>query len=122
MIQPRELRIGNAYIDICGSPNIWKQEYFEYYKSLLFGGSNGFERINPILISPGILIKCGLEKNGSVYNTTNFSGLFVQFTNQWHLKRNSNGKVTDITYGFKFLHQLQNLYFALTGEELNIQL
>lgn len=79
----------------------------------------------PIPISEELLIKAGFEK------TTEFtysSGSEVEFNVY---------KKGDLTYNSiqdawwlrgvmdhypKYLHQLQNLYFALTGKELNIEL
>lgn len=52
-------------------------------------------------------------------------------TVEWLLKYKNNSTllVSDVKYGFqnipiqkiKYVHQLQNLYFALTGEELTIK-
>jgi hypothetical protein len=62
----------------------------------------------PIKLTPQILEKCGFEFNG---------GYFII-----PLKNSLYG-IDKIKVGKGiFLHQLQNLYFALTGEELDINL
>ena len=75
--------------------------------------------IEPIQLSEEILLKCGFVENGD--------------TSQFHLEGQivSYNKLdgvhfwimgTDKCIRVKHLHQLQNLYFALTGQELNIEL
>lgn len=80
-----------------------------------------FEDLNPIPLTEEILLKCGFEK--------------VRFEKYAHKKLNKLRAYPHITNDFgvyimgaytlphiKYLHQLQSLYFAITGEELNIQL
>lgn len=89
--------------------------------------------IEPIHLTPEVLEKCGFE----TANTKRDFGNGFEWC-RWELKYQyifqvdkgifeyslfqdefgSNEKGVEITS----LHQLQNLYFALTGEELNIQL
>jgi len=81
-----------------------------------------FEEFEPILLTPEIL-----EKAGFAYNDLDGDSGF------WQIKHpNAAGLIQILegeegfTYSFqstiKHLHQLQNLYFALTGEELDITL
>lgn len=78
----------------------------------------------PIPLTPEILEKAGFE---NFYNS--------DFTKKWEHKQNCflevsfiNGGVRSFRFGgthlrhIDYLHQLQNLYFYLTGTELNIQL
>lgn len=120
MIQANELRIGN-YVKLNGrimKPNA-------ELMSLIITG----ETIDPmpIPLTPEILEKCGLEKT-----TDNPNEYFIRLNNGIDRLMVSNNSVGIIVFGskvltswynhIKSLHQLQNLYFALTGEELNVQL
>jgi hypothetical protein len=95
--------------------------------------------INPIPLTPELLVKCGFELT---YNKTNHKrceisvgedGFKLEFNwrkeaLEWtEFKITGNGGYDDggemsINDICKHLHQLQNLYFALTGEELSIEL
>lgn len=72
------------------------------------------KRLSPIPLTPEILEGCGFEKE-----------------NVWFCNRNIDIKMLDNIYEVyineiltkvQSLHQLQNLYFALTGEELTVKL
>jgi hypothetical protein len=84
-----------------------------------------YEDLQPIPLTPEILEKCGFQKDsidfilplkhGSLQSP--LSGEYVVF----------GLEVNDLFYDahesdIKYLHQLQNLYFALTCEELQINL
>ena len=86
------------------------------------------DSIEPILLTPEILEKAGFKKTKS----NDYLKLITE--DGWRLCINETDDF-DIWYGkeefwgdrlplcsIKFLHQLQNLYFALTGEELPIEL
>lgn len=134
MIQANELRIGNWVNDTrtvgdrTGLPEIFHprqvikidEDYFRYY--------------NPIELTPEILEKCGFVPTGI---DNHIYSLFLSEFDSNELSRQRIDFFTDNTHGkvelcrsgvcFKmcpcqYIHQLQNLYFALTGEELNIQL
>lgn len=92
--------------------------------------SGSFGIVQPIPLTPEILEKAGfvVEGTGSVkkYTKLDFEGtglvtdaedgvvsVWVQIWSSWEY----------IDHKARlYLHQLQNLYFALTGEELNIEL
>ena len=67
--------------------------------------------LKPIPITEELLLKYGFEKVGMAYKKDTF------IVNRW-----SDGKLWLGGYGvsleLKSLHQFQNLYFALTGKEL----
>lgn len=78
--------------------------------------------IKPIPLTEEILLKCGLDLIGTSYfikqlTCIYFSKPYVEAT-QLLVKSNSGDKLTSVMY----LHQLQNLYFELTGQELNVKL
>ena len=118
MITANELRIGNAleyFVEDSLAESEWilnivdaddialacKDEYFnKYYR--------------PIHLTPEILEKCGFENwdknkysNDVLCLTINGEG-FLYLANQRHVN-------------IFYLHQLQNLYFSLTGEELTFK-
>ena len=70
----------------------------------------------PIPITEDILLKCGFEYDFISYN--------LHFGIDWHngVLRFSQGKGQTIFLPCTHLHQLQNLYFALTQKELTIKL
>lgn len=122
-ITAQELRIGNWIISPMGSslqvysifpegigvPNV--KELFSY------------EQIKPIPLTPEILENAGFEKKsndtGPPINDTVESfdkdgySFSIDTSGFWYL----NGYNWN-TKRFKYIHQLQNLYYALTGEEL----
>ena len=83
-----------------------------------------WNNINPIPLTPEILEKCGLKNGNSeldrnvFYSTNkhlaqfsvNISGSFGIYVGVFIALRSVH---------LEYLHQLQNLYFALTNEELN---
>jgi hypothetical protein len=73
------------------------------------------EDIEGVVLTSEILEKCGFVKqNGYPYK---FLYGYLRLRNSVFFF-----KYHDIEIEILYLHQLQNLYFALTGEELNIQL
>lgn len=84
------------------------------------------ENFQPIPLTPEILKSAGFKRNG---NTKNWFHLKID--NQTRFTGCDNGDETWVGlsvnsyWGGKsaiYLHQLQNLYFALTGNELEINL
>lgn len=89
------------------------------------------DMFNPVPLTEEILLKCGFEYKKGI--------LRIDISQDTYLKGNLNNfefhmaiceklefcdEVTDIVSlkPIKHLHQLQNLYFALTGKELEINL
>lgn len=121
MIPANELRLGNYFLDhkgrvvkIHGIDSTWNYIWLNYAN-----GSSIFclelNRIKAIILTPEILEKCGFGKRDR----------YPYKMAHGYLKMR-NGifffKYYDIEIEVTHLHQLQNLYFALTGEELNIKL
>lgn len=115
MIQANELRIGNYIIRANGFPSAVSAYDFEH---------TNFQETNPIPITPEILEKCGFDLTqwfceGSYKIREDKSDMLYGWT---FVVRNANHD-REIEFGyFKYVHELQNLYFALTGEELEIEL
>lgn len=116
-----EVRIGNYVYDTKGEINKINLAAIEY---LLREGSSGACQVKPIPLTEDKLKKCGFEKlefgNGFMFAISLGGGrVFL-------LKYNPlrTDCFYEHYYGTKvqYLHQLQNLYFVLTGEELTITL
>jgi hypothetical protein len=101
-----ELRIGN-YVDLGGGRNLYQ------IQDEIFGSLN----LNPIALTEEWLLKFGFK--------------YYKSWNYWQIKGEHRLKVYPCNISFDFrerfhfeikeVHQLQNLYFALTGEELEIK-
>src|SRR6266496_4311131 len=92
------------------------------YKSL--------EELEPIILTPEVLEKYGFKQasdylHRSVYHKHQYEQVLKIDINILEYKVSLNfasDQKVDLPHHYKFLHQLQNLYFALTGEELEVNL
>lgn len=122
MILPNELRIGNWLIDIKFGSYIRFKSFFG-----LCNVETNPDLYNPIPLTPEILEKAGFKYDEGMesYDLFTSSGLisiatdYSFFIGDNHLECGFAGGNKSLV---KYLHQLQNLYFALTGEELQIDL
>jgi hypothetical protein len=143
MIKASELRVGNW---IHAHPN-----NKDYYKLKHFNEGIGFMEDESMLffadavgipLTTELLEKCGFEKslsedvqertiygiqvanNTSLYFDPHKDWMRNDYEVEWYLSHewNNNHFKNDFLAKPKHLHQLQNLYFALTGEELQISL
>lgn len=96
---------GRLYLEINGQPG---------YYWLLTENERGTE-INPIPLTPEILESCSPNQ---IWFADNFN-LTIKPTGV--LLKQKNEGVKYLTY-IKYVHQLQNLFFALTGVELTVNL
>lgn len=115
MIKANELRLGNWVsngeknytVDAC---SLYDTATLEYYP------------IEGILLTPEILEKCGFKGNANkAIKIKNGFDLVVDVFD-WFAVINPKNYSSCYTVDCKYLHQLQNLYFALTGTELEINL
>lgn len=79
------------------------------------------ENLYPIPLTEEWLAKFGLGPNiwfcDSSYYI--FKDSHFEIHKEWSIKVRNVTHTTEIEFGFfKYVHQLQNLYYALTGEEL----
>lgn len=127
MINANELRIGNlvSHNDASMHKEIWQignntvsfsigrdRKGVEHYQTYYLEG------VNPIILTEDWLLKFGFRKedkygNGSSYFLYTL-GILTYNTSYDLLWA---GNISDIKQP-KYVHQLQNLYFALTGKEL----
>jgi len=105
-MKANELRIGNLVTDSIGIVEIGKN-----------GKIDWGDIYNPIPITEEWLIKLGFKKNIT-------TDLYPTFS--YDIVNVNDSIVYVLNYGFvnhiKYVHQLQNLYFALTENELNVTL
>jgi len=121
----RELRIGNfVYDEYCGAVYIEEiRRDGVIATNAKRGKISGFFSIN--LISPLALTEEILLKAGFYMDINSFQHLKINPTELRWSDAQSGFYVNCHKYGLtfiKFVHQLQNLYFAITGEELKISL
>lgn len=75
------------------------------------------EEIKPIPLTPEILEKAGFEnKNDNFYTIQNVISFGIQPDGLYPTFIKGDNVINQV----KFLHQLQNLYHALTGEDLPV--
>jgi hypothetical protein len=79
---------------------------------------------NPIPLTPEILEMTGFDKVTSMEDTeTKFWGRkFVILLEVKVLKSGTTLKLAGTPSKIEYLHQLQNLYFAITGEEIDVDM
>jgi len=124
MIDPKEIRMGNWVIKITGTDNN-AQSFFEYREIAIEDYSTNFvKNCFPIKITPSILGKSGFKHEFGDWYINRPSedidkGLpFLRLNhtdNNWYLEK------MKIWAQPVYIHQLQNLYYALSNNELNIQ-
>lgn len=131
MIKSNELRFGNYVIIKNYNSKYWnkigKIEGFSRnaeYVSLDINKYSAFylKDIEPIKLNEEILLKCGFKKHlDTIFiHWSKEGGMFEIST---RLPYGSFGLWVNGTLGcFQYVHQLQNLYWCLVGEELNISL
>lgn len=143
MIEAKELRIGNWFYPNEENNSPWQIQII-YHDKVGFdkeftdnsdGWAKSIEDIQPIPLTPDVLIRCGFEKDGfgayniSITNTLQASTAILSFASDYlYLRHKNNGNPYDdsiCTLWNKdlmkefYLHQLMNLYYFLTGKELD---
>lgn len=124
-MEAKELRIGNYAQQFLGINDDGAE-----YKEIIIEANDiyrisGWENndIEPIPLTEEWLLKLGLKEvnNGLSIKCLNY---YLDFDNETGLflmesPENLEKAIMDLSH-IKYVHQLQNLYFALTGEELTI--
>jgi hypothetical protein len=123
-MQVNELRIGNLikYRDyICAIESISHNfititfDYVEFGEAVEKTISTGIKHIYPIALTEEWLLKFGF-KNKSI-DIDNYKAFHIEFDDKLESVWLEDYELTKC----KYVHQLQNLYFALTGTELEIK-
>lgn len=130
MINPTELRIGNCILD--ESNQKFKCVNHRVISDL--ASSANPLPYSPIPLTPELLERCGFKwQDGYLLISLKYAklelGFYAGVADKMSLFQTSipgkGSQVTEIGFGEnhpEYLHQLQNLYFALTGDELIIKL
>ena len=130
-MKANELRIGNWYKGDCLAQQYWQitaQEILDFYDDPID------DYFQPILLSEHWLEKLGFKKNNKnrwVKEKSNYAVFYREYyatgedNSMWRIEYHDtdygNNEYKDChQFGdkIKYVHQLQNLYFALTQEEL----
>ena len=119
-----ELRIGNYYQYAGNGGIVYTQvqaiKYNQFGLLSDFDGTN-FEICKPIQLTEEWLLKFGFELiNNEFFRSRNSEICLFWTANKNKIIPEYNEKRLITGYDFKHVHQLQNLYFALTGEELTL--
>jgi hypothetical protein len=121
MISAKDLRIGNKIYLELGLPGLNVHEVMPQDIADIANGRITPASIEGIRLSEEWLNKCGFDKGQLKHKDPQFwlevdvkSGIIeIGDVQQW--------EHSWIEISVQYLHQLQNLYYALTGEELTIQ-
>ena len=133
MLKPEELRLKNLVQDEDGTigtvcrieKNSIEILHDEGYSII----TDPFKHLNPIPLTEEWLVKFGLNKHEKHSSRMAYLNGFYDFTTDTYLFNMQDGTTTISTIEYnheieteiaiiKHVHQLQNLYFALTGKEL----
>jgi hypothetical protein len=133
----RELRIGN-YIRLDSTKDWYPKNEGHWIKveSVSDEGINGEHvhgvglewqtiegKFEPIPLTEDILLKCGFELSGSEFGIDCFEEGELRLDKKTFAPRFYDyDSSCDLPYFIEHLNQLQNLYFALTNEELKVNL
>lgn len=111
-----ELRIGNLVL--YENPHGDRIKTIVDYKVFLYA-----DKLEPIPLTEELLLKCGFEKHRDSY-IDDILPFDISWINQcWTLSYDTEFCTSYFCHDkIEYLHQLQNIYFALTNEELKIEL
>ncbi|HAX95631.1 MAG TPA: hypothetical protein DCY35_03795 [Prolixibacteraceae bacterium] len=119
-MEANELRIGNLVYTKFSDKAVkvksvnWIPQ-FEYYIVFADDAINNIKHINPIQITEEWMKRLGfIVFKDALFGMTEYRK--GSFTLDGKFLENGYGQVN--TYPIEYIHQLQNLYFALTGNEL----
>jgi len=76
----------------------------------------------PIPLTEEILLKCGFEREGCTYNSLLLKLWESTYEKAFQFRWYYTGYDTAKNVNLRSLHELQNLVFDLTGQELSVQL
>ena len=124
MIQANELRVGN-WLQRVVQLNFadYKEPKYAQVDTIMIRDCMHYRdnwAFEPIPLTPEILEKAGFHKHNNAWVMTDFNenNYTKDYFTIWDYDGIYNLNTTQFPVEIKHLHQLQNLYFALTGDEL----
>ena len=127
-MEAEELRIGNLLmwedpsLEIISVTEILKRE--NYYSISFTGGCAQLDEFIPIPLTEEWLNKFGFKKTTSGYWSNGKLEIGYTTTDEWfeyeYLSVSKDNIASTEMAELKYVHELQNLYFALTGKQLVI--
>lgn len=130
-LKASELRIGNILRCTTREGSVFVGPVTQLLESELTAGETNsrftYDRCEPIELTPEILETVGFKnyRNRNVDFNLIKKRVHLNYSDDYlshFVPDEGNEKVCYAIPHIKYLHQLQNLYFALTGEELEINL
>jgi hypothetical protein len=125
MLDTRDVRVGNWVLKLTGR-DVKEQSFFEYKAIALDEYFYTFAReCFPIKLSPEILGECGFKHEfGDWYKTLSSPDGEQGVTQLRYRHKEKAWCLGSLVLPAQpaFVHQLQNLYYALTRQELSIEL
>lgn len=126
-MKANELRVGNLFtmvFTVC--VNGIEPDGRIHIENNILKTCVNIDKLKPIPLTEEVLVECGFERirQDSKYFKLTYAekGTYLLFgLGNWHTEICLHSSTT-AQGETKHLHQLQNLYFALTGEELEIKL
>ena len=112
-----ELRAGNILYSTLTHTEFACNEEDVYNLSLPFNKYNAIH----IQLSEEWLLRFGFEKSGAAHELNGVIIWWSSYSNSFSVRICMVGRGKEIDIKLKYVHQLQNLYFALTGEELTLE-
>ena len=116
-----ELRMGN-YVNYDVMESVYKVRGIGkdclWLNGTEFGGPGGIDLFSPIPLNEEWLVKLGFVRDGSYWSHPYLNLAIHKTIHEEEVIMIPNRR---FALDLKYVHQLQNLYFALTGEELEIQ-
>jgi hypothetical protein len=124
MINRKELRIGNYITRVTASDGFYASVVSIGVYTCIYGvGYTAFfDKLSPIPLTEKWLLDFGFEKGDYGFYKLYYNDDFYLLTNLKGYTELCINKIKGAVVETKHVHQLQNLYFALTGEELTLKL
>lgn len=128
LIQPNEIRIGNylKHGDILVLVSAIFKTHFncETTEGITHGNSMQ-ENFSPAILIPEILEKCGFKKDYDGYFTLDIGRKYFSIgigdQETFVYQPDIGLKAVELNCDCEYLHQFQNLFFSLAGQELEIK-
>lgn len=121
-----ELRIANLVLNdgcVCEVLSIFGGSYSHCVLKTRQGNEINAqcEYLSPIPLTEEWLVKFGFEKRNNAWAIKNDAKIYNSNGFQFSIWKDLTYNTGEISPPLEFVHQLQNLYFALTGTELQLQ-